>query len=235
MKVIIIIPAFNEQDSIGEVIKNLKKNYPSYDLIVIDDCSKDMTVKKAKEEKADIISMPLNLGIGAAVKCGYKYAYKSGYDLAIQFDADGQHRIDFIPILIEPIIKDEADMVIGSRFIIKGNYKSEFLRKFGINLFSFITSKIIRKKITDVTSGFRAINRKLLKFFSKYYPEDFPDAEAIIIASKFGFRITEVPVEMNNRIMGNSFFNWKRKIKYPLNTFISILASVFRSKKFYGD
>ena len=231
LKVLIIIPAYNEQARLPEVLRKLAET-SSHSVMVVDDASADATVNMAKIEGFPVVSLPLNLGIGGAVKAGYKYAIENGFDIAVQFDADGQHNPHQLDDLLQPIVMNEAEMVIGSRFIAKQGYQSEKLRRLGIRFFSFLTSIIIGYRITDVTSGFRAVGGNLLADFARYYPVDFPDAAAIILAKTLGYRIVEKPVIMAPRTTGASSFNFARKLSYPVKTFISIMAAALRSKRY---
>lgn len=233
MKTIVVIPAYNEQDTIGATLDSLMEACPDMDIVVVDDGSTDGTAGVVAERGVPCICLPVNLGIGGAVKCGYKYAALCGCDIAVQFDADGQHSAEQIRVLLDPIVADRADMVIGSRFLGDGGYQSEFTRRLGIHLFSRITTMITGRRVTDITSGFRAIGRKLLQVFSQSYPIEFPDAEAILVAWKLGFRIVEVPVTMKARSGGKSFFSLRRKLEYPLKTAVSIIATTCRGRDYY--
>ena len=178
-----IIPAYNEQDAICEVILGVRRHLPEADILVINDGSVDLTEQCARECGALVISLPYNLGIGGAVQTGYKFAKDFGYDIAIRLDGDGQHNPADADKLIEPIESRQADVVIGSRYIRteKGteSYKSSFCRLLGAKFFGFITSCIVRQKIADTTSGFQAVNRRVIEFYEDEYPSDYPEVETI--------------------------------------------------------
>lgn len=233
MKIIVIVPAYNEENCLSPVLHSLLQLDPPLDIIVVDDASEDDTVNIARKQNVPCIPLPLNLGTGGAVKAGYKYAVENGYEIALQFDSDGQHDAEQIGSVLKPIVDGKAEMVIGSRFINKTGYQSEWLRRIGIHFFSFLTGKVINVKITDLTSGFRAIGGHLLPLFARAYPDESSDVEALILASRSGARIVEVPVEMKPRLSGNSFFNLKQKLIYPIFRLISLFVTLFRTKQQY--
>jgi glycosyltransferase involved in cell wall biosynthesis len=232
VKILVIIPAYNEEQSLPSVIEKIGANPIKTDIVVINDSSSDQTHIVAEKEGVLVVNLCTNLGIGGAVQTGFKYAQLQGYDIAIQVDADGQHNPDQIPQLIQPILDNKADMVIGSRFLdVESNYTPPVMRQIGMHLFSNITSLIVGHPITDTTSGFRAIGKNLIAFFAQNYPIDFPDSEAIIMVKKAGFKIEEVPVAMNVRQTGKSSINIKKSLYYPLKMIVSILSILIRSIK----
>ena len=223
MKILIIIPAYNEESNIENVIHNLENKNYNVDYIVINDCSTDNTKIVLKNIEANYLDLPVNLGIGGGVQLGYMYAYNENYDIAIQMDGDGQHDPQYINNIIEPIIRNEADMVIGSRFINKEGFQSTGLRRMGINFLSMLIKFITGIKIYDVTSGFRAINKKMIKIFSENYAQDYPEPESIVTASIFKCKIIEVPVLMHERIGGESSISPLRSIYYMIKVSIAII------------
>jgi len=227
-KILALVPAYNEENNIQQVVKEIKNCGHEIDVIVIDDCSLDKTKKVAKESGAIVLSLPFNLGIGGTVQTGFKYAHEYGYDIAIQIDGDCQHIPTEIGKLIDPILTNDCDVVIGSRYLNKTNYKTPLSRKIGILIFSFINTIVIRQKITDNTSGFRAYNRKAILFLSHVYPSDYPEVEAVVVLSKNHFRIMEVPVQMRERQHGNSSINSIKSFYYMIKVPLSILVNVFR-------
>lgn len=232
MKILVIIPAYNEEQNLPKVIKEVRRSPLKTDIVVINDCSSDRTRVAAEKEGVSVINLFANIGIGGAVQTGLKYAYFYGYDIAIQVDGDGQHNPDQIPQLIQPILDEGVDMVIGSRFLdAHSNYTPSTMRLIGIRLFSRITSLIVGYPITDTTSGFRAIGKDLIAFFSQNYPTDFPDSEAIIMLKKAGFKVLEIPVTMNARHRGKSSTNIVKSIYYPFKVGVSILSILIRSIK----
>lgn len=192
MKVLVIIPAYNEEKSIENVVREVKMQ--NVDYLVINDCSKDKTLSILKEKELNHLDLRINLGIGGGVQAGYKYAYENNYDVAIQLDGDGQHDPIYIKNMVEPIANGRANMVIGSRFIKKEGFQSSFFRRLGINWLSGLIKLLTGKKIYDVTSGYRAVDRKLIEVFKNDYAQDYPEPEAIIKALKVGGVIEEMPM-----------------------------------------
>ena len=231
MKVLVIIPAYNEQDSIISVIDKLKKDCPKADYVVINDCSKDKTLQVLSENHANYVNLPLNLGIGGGVQTGYKYAMKNGYDIAIQIDGDGQHDTAYLKNVIEPIEKGEADIVIGSRFINKEGFQSSGMRRLGINFLSVLIKICCGTKVLDVTSGFRAVNRTYICEYAKEYPVDYPEPEAIVKASLSGACIKEVPVIMKERESGTSSISPLKSVYYMIKVSLAIIVCRLTHKK----
>lgn len=223
MKILIIIPAYNEAENIEKVIENLQKNVPQMDYLIINDCSKDNTVMLCKKNSYNFISLPINLGIGGGVQTGYKYALDYDYDIAIQHDGDGQHNPAYIETLIEPILSGQADITIGSRFIEKEGFQSSVVRRFGIRFLSKLVQLCCGIKIKDVTSGFRAVNRKYIEFYASNYSSDYPEPEAIVSASLNGAKIKEIAVVMNERENGVSSISFIKSIYYMIKVSIAII------------
>ena len=223
MKILIIIPAYNESENIERVIDDLIENYPQYDYLVVNDCSKDDTEEILKRRGYNYISLPFNLGIGGAVQSGYLYAEQNGYDIAIQLDGDGQHDPAYIEKLIEPILNGEADMAIGSRFIEKEGFQTSFMRRLGINLIRIIIKLCCGIKVTDTTSGFRATSKRLTSYFAKNYAQDYPEPEAIVAASLNGFVVKDVPVQMREREGGVSSINARRSLYYMIKVSLALI------------
>lgn len=229
-KILLIIPAYNEQDSIVSTI-NTVKTLP-YEYIIINDGSTDNTANILKQQHYNHINLIFNLGIGGAVQTGYKYALENNYDIAIQFDADGQHDINSIKSLIKPILENKADFVIGSRFINKkgNNFKSSFLRRVGIRLISFIIQLFTKKRIYDTTSGFRAANQKAISYLAENYPREYPEPVSDFELIKMGYRVTEVPAKMHERKAGKSSIHSWKSAYYVINVILSILSIAIRRK-----
>ncbi|MGQ9617491.1 MAG: glycosyltransferase family 2 protein [Candidatus Aminicenantia bacterium] len=235
MKKLTIVPAYNEEKNIKNVIKSIKRDAPEYDIFVVNDGSTDKTSEIVKKiESVKIVDLPLNLGIGGAVQTGFIFCWENGYDICVQVDGDGQHRPSEIKKIEEPIIKGEADMVIGSRFIGKSNYKTTFLRRLGIKIFYLANRLFLGEKIKDSTSGFRVYNRKAIEILRRYYPDDYPEPEAIFILRKKGLRIKEVGVEMEERKGGRSSITFFRAIYYMIKVSIGIAIHLLRKEEFYG-
>lgn len=222
MKILIIIPAYNEEENIQKVINNIIVNYPQYDYIIVNDGSSDNTSAICKAEKYRYIEIPINLGIGGAVQTGYKYARDNNYDIAIQIDGDGQHNINYAKKMVDILKKKEADIVIGSRFIEKQGFQSTGSRRAGIIMLSKLIKICTGVKVHDVTSGFRAVNRKFIDIYSKDYPSDYPEPEAIVTGVMYGGRIEEIPVVMNERQGGVSSINFWNSIYYMIKVTLAI-------------
>lgn len=225
MKTLIIIPAYNESENIERVLQNLSDIEEKVDYLVVNDCSKDNTKEILDRIGANYISFPVNLGIGGAVQAGYIYARDHGYDIAIQMDGDGQHKPEFIKDLIQPIKDGEVDSVIGSRFIDNEGFQSSALRRFGINFLSNLIKMVCGKRVYDVTSGFRAVNKEYIDFFAREYAQDYPEPEAIVTSVLYGARIKEVPVIMSERLGGTSSISGLRSAYYMVKVSIAIVIT----------
>lgn len=223
MKTLIIIPAYNEQNTLAALIDDIKDKCPDVDYVVVNDCSSDDTKKVLSDINATYVSAPVNLGIGGAVQTGYMYAAKNGYDIAIQVDGDGQHDAAYIKDMVAPIESGEADVVIGSRFIEKEGFQSSGARRMGIHFLSGLIHIMSGTKIKDVTSGFRAVNRRYIEIFADSYPDDYPEPEVIVISSLSGARIKEIPVVMKERTDGVSSINMKKSVYYMIKVSIAII------------
>lgn len=223
MKIMVAIPAYNEEKNIFSVVNAVKNNNPEVDVVVINDGSRDCTELEAQKAGAFVINLPQNLGIGGAVQTGYIYASRRGYDAVIQIDGDGQHNPKDLSRLIDSIAKDEADMVIGSRFVKKTDYESSKMRKLGINFFSKLVSLVCGRDFFDTTSGYRAVNKKVIELFSRYYPRDYPEVETIVYASRMGIRIKEIPVNMDKRQGGSSSITPLKSIYYMIKVTCAVL------------
>lgn len=229
MKILVIVPAYNEEGSIYNVVSLIKSNVPFVDILVINDGSKDNTYFEAKKAGAKVVNLVENLGIGAAVQTGYIYALSKGYDITIQVDGDGQHNPEDLKSLIKEIEVGNADIVIGSRFVKSTGYKASIFRSIGIRYFSRLVSKLCGKNYYDTTSGYRSVNRKGIELFSKYYPRDYPEVETIVYACKKGLNIKEVKVDMNYREAGKSSITPIRACYYMIKVTISTVNVAFRS------
>ncbi len=233
-KVLVIIPAYNEQESIISVIREIEKqNNQNYklDYIVINDCSTDSTREILAREGSDYIDLPINLGIGGGMQAGYIYAMENGYDIALQIDGDGQHDATYINGLISPIISGECELTIGSRFLEKEGYLSSKMRRLGIKWLSCIIFCTCRIRVDDVTSGFRAAGRKVIELFAEDYAQDYPEPESIVMCAKKGFRIKEVSVRMRERRGGTSSISPLRSIYYMIKVTLAILFAAIIYKR----
>jgi hypothetical protein len=233
-KILIIIPAFNEEETIGGVIADLREHVPEADILVVNDGSSDSTERVAEHSAPGsgavitVLSHPFNMGIGATMQTGYKYARRKGYEVAVQVDADGQHPPDQIKHLLVPVMDGRADLVVGSRFLGKGGYTPSLARGAGIAFFSRLISLILRERITDPTSGFRAASRRCIEYFSSHYPDDYPEAEALVLLHKKRFSIMEVPVKMEERGGGRSSITPGRSVYYMVKVFLAILVDMLK-------
>ncbi len=229
MKVLVIIPAYNEELNIIRVVNNLIQNFPQYDYVVVNDGSKDRTADLCRREKYNLIDLPVNLGLAGAVQAGIRYAVRNGYDAAVQYDGDGQHRAEYIADLIEMMKRENADIVIGSRYV--NEKKPRTLRMLGSNLISLIIEVSTGQKITDPTSGMRLFNKNVLREFASdinYGPE--PDTISYLI--KQGVKVKEVQVYMDDRIAGESYLNIARSMRYmALMCFSILFVQAFRKRR----
>lgn len=222
-KILVIIPAYNEQENIENVLKALMQSYPWVDCIVINDASTDKTEDVLKACNANYVTLPLNLGIGGGVQTGYQYAKERNYDIAVQMDGDGQHLPEYLKDVIQPIIDDKADVVIGSRFIKKEGFQSSASRRLGIKLLSFMIKILCGSSVKDVTSGYRAVNRECIDVFSKEYAQDYPEPEALVQCSLLGARIMEIPVVMKERTGGTSSITFFKSIYYMIKVSLALV------------
>ena len=231
-KVLLIIPAYNEEENILKTCNKIKKENKNLDFIVINDGSKDRTLQILKENNLLHINLVHNLGIGGAVQTGYKYALENNYDIAVQFDGDGQHDVRYVEKLIKPILDGEADFTIGSRFVEElSTFKSSKARRIGINIISFFIKLFTGKKIYDTTSGFRAVNKDIIRFFAMYYPIEYPEPVSTTELLKQGKRVKEVSVEMNEREGGVSSIRAWKNAYYMFNVILSIIIVSIRRYK----
>ena len=226
----IIIPAYNEAGRIATSIAGIRK-FGNADVVIVNDGSDDDTAGEAKAAGARVIELPFNLGYGAALQTGFKYALDKGYEFAVQMDADGQHDPLSMEALISPVLRDEIDVVIGSRFLDKGNYKAPFVRRMGMYFFGIIASLFTGRRITDPTSGFQALNKKVMEFYaSDAYPADYPDADVIIMLYRQGFRFKEVPVIMHNAAKRSMHGGILKPLYYIFKMMLSIFVTLLRKE-----
>lgn len=222
-RILIIIPAYNEAENIVHVVKGMMEQAPQYDYLVVNDGSTDTTLTICEQENFRYLNLPINMGIGGAVQAGYIYAYKNKYDIAVQMDGDGQHDVAYLEKLLEPLMTGEADVVIGSRFLEREGFQTSASRRAGINILSGLIWLTTGKRIKDVTSGYRAVNRRFIEIYSKDYPMDYPEPEAIVSAIMHLGRVREVPVQMRAREGGVSSITFKKSIYYMIKVTLAIL------------
>ena len=224
-----IVPALNEEIAIARVIDELRAFDPGMDVVVVDDGSVDRTAAVAVAKGARVLRLPFNLGIGGAVQTGFRFAFENGYDLAVRVDGDGQHDPSELPRVLEPVLRGEADIVVGSRFAGDGDgYRSSRTRRLGIRLLARIVSRIVGQRVTDTTSGFQALNRQGIALFARDYPHDYPEVEATIMVFRHRLRLEEVAVAMRERGGGRSSITTLRSIYYMLKVLLAIFVGLFR-------
>lgn len=231
MKILILVPAYNEEENIFNTIQDIIFKAPDVGYIVINDCSKDGTKAVLKENNIPYLDLPINLGIGGGVQAGYLYAMEHDYDIAIQFDGDGQHDASYIKDLIAPIESGHADVVIGSRFIEKKGFQSSAMRRMGINFLSGMIKLLCGVKVKDVTSGMRAVNKKMICEFARNYAQDYPEPEAILSAGLMGARIVEVPVCMHERQNGVSSINTIKSVYYMIKVSLALIIERLTTRR----
>lgn len=225
MNVIIIIPAYNEELNIENVVDNIIDNYSEYDYIIINDCSTDNTLEICQKRGYNYINLPTNLGIGGAIQTGYKYAAQNGYDFAVQIDGDGQHNPKYIEDVIQKQILQNADMATGSRFIENKGFQSSLSRQVGIIWLNKLIKSLCGATVTDATSGFRSTNKSLTHFFSMNYAHDYPEPEAIVMANLNGYKTIEVPMEMEERDGGVSSISGLQPLYYMVKVSLALIFS----------
>jgi glycosyltransferase involved in cell wall biosynthesis len=228
-RVLIIVPAWNEAGSISDVIAEIRGELPVVDVLVVDDGSTDATSAVAAAAGAIVATLPYNLGVGGAMRTGYHYADMHGYDVAIQVDADGQHDPRYIAKLLDAL--GDANMVIGSRFAGEGAYHARGPRRWAMVMLSLVLSRVAKAKLTDTTSGFKAVDRNLISMFARWYPAEYlgDTIEALVRAARSGFTITEVPVAMRNRMAGTPSASPLKATLYLFRAFLVLLLALIRA------
>ncbi len=227
-KKLVIIPAYNEDKSILTTVQDVLDHAPGFDYVVVNDCSRDQTRQVCWEHHLNLLDLPINLGIGGAIQTGYRYALEHDYDMAVQFDGDGQHDARFLQSMADKLEQDGLDMVIGSRFIENQGFQSTGLRRFGIQFFKGLIRLLFGATITDATSGMRLCNRRVLEQFSANYPQDYPEPETVARLLRQGYRVAEVPVVMRERKEGKSSINPAKSVYYMIKVSTAILVERLR-------
>jgi glycosyltransferase involved in cell wall biosynthesis len=226
---IAIVPAHNEEGSIGGVVREILAFDPGLEIVVVDDGSSDRTAARAAAAGAHVVRLPFNLGIGGAVQTGFRYALEHGFELAVRLDGDGQHDPDELPALLAPLLAGEADIVVGSRFAARdGHYRGPLARRLGIRLFARIVSLLVGQRVTDTTSGFQALNRRGIALFAADYPHDYPEVEATVMVHRHRLRLREVPVRMRERSAGASSITGLRSVYYTAKVLLALFVGLFR-------
>ena len=231
MRVLMIIPAYNEEESIVQTVQQIE-SYREFcdftlDYVIINDGSTDKTQEILDRYEFNHVQLVLNLGIGGAVQTGYKYALENGYDIAVQFDGDGQHDICSLKELIQPLVEGKANLSVGSRFVggSKSGFQTTFMRRFGIKIISTFILLTTGKKILDTTSGYRAADQRVINYFARRYPTKYPEPESMVHLLKRGFNIVETPVNMFERQGGESSITPIKSIRYMCEVCSSILVT----------
>lgn len=230
VRTIAIVPAYNEEGAIGRVVDEIRAFDASFDVVVVDDGSRDRTALVARAHGAAVVSLPFNLGIGSAVQTGFRYALGEGYERAVRLDGDGQHDPAELPQLLDVLDTDQADIVVGSRFAgsTDGGHRPASHRRAGIVFFAKLVSMLTRQRVTDTTSGFQALNRRGIELFADDYPNDYPEVEAIVLVFKHRLRLVEVPVKMREREHGKSSITFLRSVYYMLKVTLALLMAMVR-------
>jgi glycosyltransferase involved in cell wall biosynthesis len=227
LKCLVIVPAFNESKSVGRLVRQLHRLLPDCDVLVIDDGSTDDTVRCLPPD-ARVVSLPFNLGIGGAMQTGYRYAALHGYDIAVQVDGDGQHRPSGVRSLIEALRTNNADIVVGSRFLSPRNFATSPMRLTGIRLLSIWIRLLSGLKVTDCTSGFRAVNQRVIRAYAHWYPDDYPEPEVVLLLHRSNFKVIEIPTRMRRRMYGKSSISLASGIFYVLKVGVCLLMDTMR-------
>lgn len=232
-RMLVVIPAYNEAGRVGAVVQDVRRHMAAADILVIDDGSSDDTAQEALEAGAAVMSLPVNLGYGAALQTGYKYAVRRGYDIVGQIDADGQHPASYLPCLLAELRRPDVDVTIGSRFLDRdGHYRPSRARKVGMGLFARVASLLMRQHVSDPTSGFQVMRGSVARFFcSEVYPSDYPDADILILLHRSGFRVSEVGVQMRPAPAGKSMHAGHRSFYYVYKMSLSILLTQVRPRR----
>jgi glycosyltransferase involved in cell wall biosynthesis len=225
-----IVPAYNEARSIAGVVAELQAIHPEFEIVVIDDGSTDETAAVARRAGAEVVQLPFNLGIGGAVQTGIEWARRRGCELAVQVDGDGQHDPCEIEKLLEPILAGSADVAVGTRFAGDGTYRPSVARRIGIGVFAGLVSLIVRQRMTDTTSGFRAMNARAIELFADEYPYDYPEVEATVLIFRHRLRLVEVPVTMRQREAGRSSITAFRSLYYMGKVSLALFVGLLRPR-----
>ena len=228
-RTVAVVPAFDEEAAIGAVVLEIAQLDPAIDVVVVDDGSSDGTADAAARAGATVVRLPFNLGIGAAVQTGFRWALERDYDVAVRLDGDGQHDAAELPKLLAPLETGEADVVTGSRFREgEDGYRPPLHRRLGITWFARLVSLLSGQRVTDTTSGFQAMNRKGIELFARDYPSDYPEVEATILVYKHRLRLIEVPVQMREREHGSSSITFARSIYYMFKVTLALCVAMVR-------
>ena len=230
MKMLIILPAYNEAGNIARVLEELRRLAPEYDCVAVNDGSTDDTAAICRAQGCRVLSLSVNLGIGGAMQTGYRYAARGGYDIAVQVDGDGQHDPAYLAAMLEKLVTEDADMVVGSRFLEGEGYQSTMLRRWGIRYFSFLIRLLTGKTITDPTSGFRMARKALIEAFAEDYPQDYPEPQSLVHLLRQGKKVVEIPVQMRRRGGGSSSIGPGASLYYLVKVTLAILLEEMKRR-----
>jgi glycosyltransferase involved in cell wall biosynthesis len=228
VKLLILIPAFNEEGAVGGVVKEVREVMPNVPVVVVDDCSTDATAHVAREAGAKVLGLPYHLGLGGCVQAGYRLAFELGYDYVIRVDGDGQHDPRDIPAILQALEREGCEMVIGSRFINGDGVHSGFLRALGIVFFRAMLRPILGRPVRDPTSGFVGVNRTALAVFSRSFPLEYPEIEALVVLQRKRFRFIEVPCRMRPRRTGRTSITALKSLYYPVHVLLGVFVNVLK-------
>lgn len=223
-----IVPAYNEEGAIVAVLDELRAFDPGMDVVVVSDGSTDRTSSLAERHGAHVLRLPFNLGIGAAVQTGFRFAFERGFQVAVRVDGDGQHDPAQLGAVLEPVLAGDADIAVGSRFAGAEGYRSSRSRRVGIRILAWAVSRIIGQRVTDTTSGFQALNRQAIALFAADYPHDYPEVEATVMVARHRLRLVEVPVSMREREHGRSSITALRSVYYMVKVLLALFIGLFR-------
>ncbi len=235
-RLVILIPSYNEEKNLSAVLDRMHRvgeqisNFGwKADILVINDGSEDRTEDIARYAGVRVLSLPVNLGYGAALQAGFKMAKKEKYDAAVSIDADGQHQPEDIVQLLQEFEKNHAQVVLGSRFVTHTGYKTNLFRRVGIYLFSFVLYLLSGKRVADVTTGFQVVDQSVVNLFADEYPHDYPDTQVLLLLSLMGFKIREIPVTVKQRLHGTSMHSSIKSVVYPIRIFLAITVTLLRT------
>lgn len=228
---LILVPAFNEEGAVGDVVRSIRNVLPEAPVLVVDDCSADATVSKAREAGAEVLSLPHHLGLGGCVQAGYKLAFELGYEYVIRVDGDGQHDPRYIPLIFDKLRTSGCHMVIGSRFVKENGSRTSPVRSLGIRFFRLILRPILGKPVHDPTSGFVGVNRGALQVFSRSFPLEYPEIEALVVLQRKAFRFEEVSCEMRPRVTGQSSITGLKSVYYIIHVLLGVFVNVLKYER----
>ena len=229
--VLVIVPAFNEEGAIAGVVRNIRREMPGAPVLVIDDCSADGTRNLARAAGAEILALPHHLGLGGSVQAGYKLAHELGFEYVIRVDGDGQHDAQDIPRILDRLKSTGCEMVIGSRFVQQNGSRAGVLRSLGIRFFRAVLRPILGKPVLDPTSGFVGVNRRALDVFSRSFPLEYPEIEALVVLQRRRFRFEEVPVKMHPRVAGRSSITAAKSLYYIAHVLLGVFVNVLKYER----